>query len=398
MAYTIEQQPSEYSAAFNPLTFVVRESDTAITGAANFRYLCEVEVDGTIQAKLKAPIRYGSSQNEAVFDITEIIASYVGNDFEPPSGAAIAKQPRIVEWRGKFGYESGSGVISESTGVVNTSSKYSWDACLPISEWNSFNVADYLTASGGTAGAKFLTDIRPRTVQAGEQHSVTALFGTDTANKVFEFKAYTAAGTLIDTELKTHTYSDYRSRLLAIDCEFDNIGFTLGSSVPAYYTLQCYPSGYAGKASETLRFNLWEECSKYDPVTLHFLNTLGGYDSYTFRKRTIRTLNAEKKTYEQNSFRYSTGSYGYSNRSGGVTNYNTKLTEQWVLNTDFLTDSEAEFIEQLQFSPMVYMGAFSALEKVTVIGAEFERKFNRDGLVQYSVIIQRALQDRRQRL
>jgi hypothetical protein len=125
---------------------------------------------------------------------------------------------------------------------------------------------------------------------------------------------------------------------------------------------------------------------------------LGGYDSYTFRKRTIRTLNAEKKTYEQDSFQYSTGSYAYSNRRGGVTNYNTKLTEQWVLNTDFLTDIEAEFIEQLQFSPMVYMGSFSALEKVTVIGSEFERKYNRDGLVQYSVTIQRALQDRRQRL
>jgi len=44
------------------------------------------------------------------------------------------------------------------------------------------------------------------------------------------------------------------------------------------------------------------------------------------------------------------------------------------------------------------MGSFSALEKVTVIGAEFERKYNRDGLVQYSVTIQRALKDRRQRL
>lgn len=395
MAYSIEQQPGEYSPAFNPLTFVVRESNNAITGAANFRYICQVEIDGTVQAKLKAPIRYGSSQNEAVFDITEIVASYVGNDFEPPSSVALTRQPRIVQWAAKFGYESGSGVVTEVTGVVNTANKFSWDACVPIAEFNSFLPADYLIESGGTAGAKFLTDIRPRSVQSSEQHSVTALYGTDTANKVVEFKAYSAAGALLETVTKNHTYADYRSRLLAIDCTFSSIGF---SSSPAYYTVQTYPSGYAGKASEAMRFNLWSECSKYDSVTLHFLNTLGGFDSYTFRKRTVRTLQGERQSFNQDSFRYTTGSYQYSNRRGGVQHYATKLTEQWVLNTDWLTDSEAEFIEQLQFSPVVYMGAFSALEKVTVQGADFERKYNRDGLVQYSVTITRALIDRRQRL
>ena len=395
MAYSIEQQPGEYSPAFNPLTFVVRESNNAITGQSNFRYVCEVEVDGTVQAKLKAPIRYGSSQNEAVFDVTEILASYVGNDFEPPSSVAITKQPRITQWRAKFGYEYGSGVVTEATGVVNSAYKFSWDACVPIAEFNSFAPADYLTASGGTAGAKFLTDIRPRSVQATEQHSLTALYGTDTANKVVEFKAYSSAGSLLETVTKNHTYSDYRSRLLAIDCTYSGIGFT---SSPAYYTVQTYPSGYAGKASEAMRFNLWEECSKYDPVTLHFLNTLGGFDSYTFRKRTVRSLQGERQSFNQDSFRYSTGAYGYSNRRGGVQHYATKLIEQWVLNTDWLTDEQVEFIEQLQFSPVVFMGSFSALEKVTLQGADFERKFNRDGLVQYSITITRALTDRRQRL
>lgn len=395
MAYSIEQQPGEYSPAFNPLTFVVRESNNAITGAANFRYVCEVEVDGTVQAKLKAPIRYGSSQNEAVFDVTEILASYVGNDFEPPSSVAITKQPRIIQWRAKFGYESGSGVVTEVTGVVNTANKFSWDACVPIAEFNTFAPADYLTASGGTAGAKFLTDIRPRSVQSAEQHSLTALYGTDTANKVVEFKAYSSGGSLLETVTKNHTYTDYRSRLLAIDCTFTGIGFTVN---PAYYTVQTYPSGYAGKASEAMRFDLWGECSKYDPLSLHFLNTLGGFDSYTFRKRTVRTLQGEKQSFNQDSFQYSTGAYGYSNRRGGVQHYATKVVEQWVLNTDWLTDEQVEFIEQLQFSPVVFMGSFSALEKVTVQGNDFERKYNRDGLVQYSITITRALTDRRQRL
>jgi hypothetical protein len=148
-----------------------------------------------------------------------------------------------------------------------------------------------------------------------------------------------------------------------------------------------------------LRFDLWQECSKYTPVYLHFLNTLGGYDSFPFRRRTIQRLNAEKKTFEQDAFQYSAGAYTYGNSRGGVQTYNTSITEEWELNTDFLSDADAALIEQLQFSPVCYMGDnWQSLERVTLPGAEFERKYNRDGLVQYTVRIRRSLVDRRQRL
>ena len=398
MAYSLQQSPGEYTAAFNPLTFVTRETDTAITSAANFRYICEVLIGGTVQAKLKAPIRYGSANNEAVFNITEILASYVGKDFNPPSAAAIARQPRLVEWSARFGYENGT-VPVETTGVVNFNNKFSWAACLPIYDFPTFLPADYLTASGGTAGAKFLNTLRTRRVQPSELHTLHALFGTDTANKVFEFKAYGPTGTLLDTETKTQTYASTADRLLAVDCTFEDVGFSVSWPDVAYYTVQCWPSGHTGKASELYRFDLYEECSKYEPVTLHFLNTLGGFDSFTFTKRTVERLNGEKKTYERDPFTYTAGAYSYDLKTGGVLNYATSITEEWELNTDWLTDSEAQLMEQLQFSPVVYMGGnWSALEKVVMPGAEFERRYNRDGLVQYTIRIRRALVDRRQRL
>lgn len=399
MAYSLQHSPGEYTPAFNPLTFVTRETDTAITGAANFRYLCEVLVGGSVVAKLKAPIRYGSANNEAVFNITEILASYVGTDFTPPSASAIARQPRIVEWSARFGYESGSGVVTETTGVVNFNNKFSWAACLPIYDYPTFLPAEYLTASGGTAGAKFLNTLRTRKVQPSELHTLHALFGTDTANKVFEFKAYGPTGTLLDTETKTHTYSATADRLLGVDCTFEDIGFSVGWPDVSYYTVQCWPSGFTGKASELYRFDLYAECSKYEPVTLHFLNTLGGFDSFTFTKRTVERVTAEKRTYERDPFTYSAGAYSYNLKTGGVANYATSLTEEWELNTDWLTDSEAQLIEQLEFSPVVYMGAdWNGLEKVVMPGTEFERRYNRDGLVQYTVRMRRALVDRRQRL
>ena len=86
-------------------------------------------------------------------------------------------------------------------------------------------------------------------------------------------------------------------------------------------------------------------------------------------------------------------------KTGGVQNFNTSITEEWELNTDWLTDDEVLLIKQLEFSPVVYMGSnWASLEKVVLPGTDFERRYNRDGLVQYTVRMRRALVDRRQRL
>ena len=67
MAYSIEQQPSKFVACNSPLVYVVKESDGAITGAAKFRYIVQVQISQTNTgalstiAKLKIQNRtYGS--------------------------------------------------------------------------------------------------------------------------------------------------------------------------------------------------------------------------------------------------------------------------------------------------------------------------------------------------
>jgi hypothetical protein len=47
MGYTIEQQPNKFVACNSPLVYVVKESDGAITGAAKFRYIVQVQVSTT---------------------------------------------------------------------------------------------------------------------------------------------------------------------------------------------------------------------------------------------------------------------------------------------------------------------------------------------------------------
>ena len=44
MAYSIEQQPNKFVACNSPLVYVVKESDGAVTGAAKFRYIVQIQI------------------------------------------------------------------------------------------------------------------------------------------------------------------------------------------------------------------------------------------------------------------------------------------------------------------------------------------------------------------
>ena len=47
MAYSIEQQPNKFVACNSPLVYVVKEDSGAITGAAKFRYIVQVQISQT---------------------------------------------------------------------------------------------------------------------------------------------------------------------------------------------------------------------------------------------------------------------------------------------------------------------------------------------------------------
>ena len=47
MGYTIEQQPNQLAGANNPMVYIVKESDGAITGADKFRYIVQVQISTT---------------------------------------------------------------------------------------------------------------------------------------------------------------------------------------------------------------------------------------------------------------------------------------------------------------------------------------------------------------
>lgn len=87
---------------------------------------------------------------------------------------------------------------------------------------------------------------------------------------------------------------------------------------------------------------------RYTPWQLFWLNPHGGFDRHTFYKKNYLEYNVERTNWRH---RFS-DTYVLGER--GETVYKTQATQTVILNTDFLTQSEAQILSQLKMSPEVF--------------------------------------------
>ena len=80
MGYTIEQQPNKFVACNSPLVYVVKESDGAITGAAKFRYIVQIQISTTNTGALATIGKLKLHKNKAgvgIVDVSKIVRTYL---------------------------------------------------------------------------------------------------------------------------------------------------------------------------------------------------------------------------------------------------------------------------------------------------------------------------------
>jgi hypothetical protein len=99
----------------------------------------------------------------------------------------------------------------------------------------------------------------------------------------------------------------------------------------------------------TKLLNVNTPCGKYETFRLHWFNTLGGWDSYNFTKVDTQSINIDRKSFKK----IQSMPYAVSDRL--VTPYNTRITDEITINSDWVSDDVAEWIENLFTSPVVFL-------------------------------------------
>lgn len=151
-----------------------------------------------------------------------------------------------------------------------------------------------------------------------------------------------------------------------------------------YYTVKLYTQN----SSSLGTFNsngVWdsftiynEENCVYDGVRFVWINNYGVWDWFNFTLADSKNTNISRNNYKQTFVDYSTGTnlVHYNIQRRGTSTFNTEIDEEYGVTSDWLTQEQADWIEQLFYSPEVYIQSGSNFIPVILTSNSFTSKTN----------------------
>lgn len=140
----------------------------------------------------------------------------------------------------------------------------------------------------------------------------------------------------------------------------------------------------------TLILRKEENCLDFDPIRFQWVNEYGFMDYYSFDKKNVKSVNTKRNTYLKEANNYNNNVFEINAGDRGLTTYSQKSEEQYVANTGYMTDAEAETLQYLFRSADVRVQSdrFGTEDylPVVLLDTKWTEKTNRvDQLFQYTV-------------
>lgn len=341
---TLTQPSISIVPAYNRINYTIVSNNASNIG---FKYV--VKVYNTAN-ELITTAYYDSPANPATaveFDVSK----YVSTNFNYSKGfyetATNSSSQNIIKGFYLKCYEyyevDGDYVIVLSSEVIS-SVKYAFAGAFPLLELKNWyaNNANYWGSSNTVY--KPLTDWDTIKVRSSD-------------SQVFGF---INTGLLTNCELLV-TYSNATTQTYYIT--------PAAVASPNITYIRITPLSYGGNVDNIQLFVNWnngsarrykfatlytQECGKFDPMRIAYINKFGVYDFFNFDLVSKTTFDVEKKGFQRNY----TGDI-YEADGIVVKNINpiyyTKEMQKWKIISDYLTDAQSELIRELYSSPIVYM-------------------------------------------
>jgi|TARA_R100001244_G_scaffold11092_2_gene13181 hypothetical protein len=178
----------------------------------------------------------------------------------------------------------------------------------------------------------------------------------------------------------------------------------------AYYEIAVLTNGGVIQQLYTINIKCADSFG-YEPIRLTWLNQWGVWDYYTFTKKSVRSTSTNRTTYTQTSGTWNDDTFRIDGYKGGKKNFRVNSTEKIKVNTNFVSEAEAEWFEELVNSPEVYiLNGFDStesapyntmtnkyVEPVLVTTSNYIRKTKaNDRLIQYTFELERNKTQRTQ--
>jgi len=135
---------------------------------------------------------------------------------------------------------------------------------------------------------------------------------------------------------------------------FQNL-VSLGTIQDGHYEIYALDTtGQVASEVYTIKLNC-PTLKGYEPIRLTWLNQWGAWDYYTFKMKSTKTISTKGSTYQQLGGSWNESAYRIDSFKGGKKAFRVNATEKISMNTDFVSESESVWFEELINSPEVYI-------------------------------------------
>jgi hypothetical protein len=165
----------------------------------------------------------------------------------------------------------------------------------------------------------------------------------------------------------------------------------------AYYTIQGAASladSYAARTKVYYFIKQDGSCKGFKVRRLAWRNSFGAYDYFNFKMKSSQTVDVKRNNFSTMLGTFDKSKYRYNNTQRGKATRRVTAIVKETLNTDWITEQEADLLEKLIMSTNVYIVEntdTTYTEGVIITNSSFVRKtVANDKLIQYTIQIEYA--------
>lgn len=410
---TVESQPDDFIPAYSEQRWVVSSDNTS---QPNFKFIADIYINGTYVTRLKRPSH--PDFPSCVFDPHRIVESFVTHDIALSSGDGFYKNSNsYCRFELYFGEEYGL----DSSGVTVypdlDTSQITYGYCA------SPNSLDYVDWVGSnyllkTIAKKFLHSFPVfysayRGCMLERNQNFFLSMATFTTNKIDKLViiTYDDTRTMIDEYQIDNPYvditGDYDSRFLRCPIgynanDIDSMHLTTGTQPiftdsVKYFKVYTIDTSFA-RTSEYLYFELYDSCTVYDSFEIHWLDPLGGFNSFVFDHVHNENVKIERKQYKQQVGTQFNNIFSVAKSDRGYQNYFTSLNSEIKVRSGWITETQFSFLKTMKESPQVFFNDGGDLIAINIIDTDYEvKQVVNTNLINFEITFKYSVNNYRQR-
>lgn len=256
-------------------------------------------------------------------------------------------------------YSNETGVITNIQRLTATSSELmTWNGTRQYQEQDKDFSIYQLTSGTSKFLSTYPSEYKPiiRDSTGGEYETISFIMAGPTGSRasinIYDKNGATVSGySFIVTSTQRYRRADFGIGTMNL---YDASGFDFTDPNIGSYTLQILRSD-GSPYSEIRKWKIVDECTLMEKIRIAFLNKLGGFDYFTFTRDKKKTVNIKKNEYSK--ILPWNWEYGQPEKRSdrGSTIFSVEADETFTLNSNWITEEEAIWLEELMTSPEVYL-------------------------------------------